>query len=184
MLDVLLKQGVDIQLREVGGSQVLHGLCNSHSPVNVDVRKNANDEIVVLTLLRRSIDSSTTNHNGDCPPYLVAMDCNKQFISLMLLNGARRLSSAGLFRLHKIVEGWRRNDRVCEMVSGNMMRLLNIEREDQSGSLTVRVRTLRVYRKLLCVWCDGDETLDLVLEAEEPTNSALLDITLKPLEHM
>lgn len=118
MLDVLLKQGVDIQLREVGGSQVLHYLCKIRSPVNVEVRENANDEIVVLTFLHQSIDSSTTNHNGDCPPYLVAMACNKQYISLMLLNGARRLSNAELFRLPKIVEGWRRDDRVCEMTSG------------------------------------------------------------------
>ena len=105
MLDLLLEYGADVHSRDDQGNQVLHYLCKSHLSVNLDFMKNVADSRLVLTLLAQGIDLNATNDNGESPLYLAATKCNEQLVSLLLLNGARGLSSAELWRLHKILEG-------------------------------------------------------------------------------
>ena len=103
ILDLLLKHGADIRSKDDKGNQVLHYLCKSQSSLNLDFGNNADDERLVLTLLDEGIEINAANYNGECPLYLAAANCNTQLISLLLLNGAKPLSSAELWRFRKIV---------------------------------------------------------------------------------
>ena len=105
MLDLLLEHGADVKSKDDEGNQVLHYLCNSESSMNPDIRNKKNYERLVLTLLDQGIDINTRNYNGECPLYLAALNCNEQLISLLLLKGARCLSSVEHFRLYKVMEG-------------------------------------------------------------------------------
>lgn len=133
MLDLLLDHGADVQSRDDEGNQVLHYLCKSHCSVNLDFRNNANDERLVLTLLDQGIEVNATNYNGECPLYLAAANCNEQLVSLLLLNGARHLSSAELFRLYKIVEGMEKGRPDIRGTTKEMMRRLDTDRENGTG---------------------------------------------------
>ena len=128
MLELLSEHGADVQSRDDEGNQVLHYLCKSHFSVKLDFRNNANDERLVLTLLDQGIDVNATNYNGECPLYLAAANCNEQLVSLLLLNGARHLSSAELFRLYKIVEGVERGRPDIQGTIKEMMRHLETGR--------------------------------------------------------
>lgn len=71
--------------------------------MNLEFRKNTNDERLVLTLFDQGIDINATNYN-ECPLYLAAVNYNKPIIPLLLLNGVRCLSSVELFRPDKVME--------------------------------------------------------------------------------
>ena len=130
ILDLLLKHGADIQSKDDKGDQVLHYLCKSQSSLNLDFRNNADDERLVLTLFDEGIDINAANYDGERPLYLAAVNCNKQLVSLLLLNGAKPLSSAELWRAQKIVEGTTRDVRECFRET---MRLLDPEGEAGRG---------------------------------------------------
>lgn len=133
MLDLLLDHGADIQSKDDEGNQVLHYLCKSQSSVNLNFRNNADDERLVLTLLDQGINVNSTNYNGECPLYMAAANCNEQLISLLLLNGARPLSSAELWRLYKIMEGVEKGRPGLRDSLMETMRLLDPEREKGTG---------------------------------------------------
>lgn len=129
MLELLLEHGADLKSKDDEGNQVLHYLCMSQSSVNLDFRNNANDERLILTLLDQGIDVNATNYHGECPLFLAAVSCNEQLVSLLLLNGARCLSSAELFRLSKIVEGVEKGRRDMRDNFREVMRLFDTEKE-------------------------------------------------------
>lgn len=129
MLDLLLEHGADLKSKDDEGNQVLHYLCMSQSSVNLDFRNNANDEGLILTLLDQSIDVNAMNYHGECPLFLAAVNCNEQLVSLLLLNGARSLSSAELFRLSKIVEGVEKGRPDMRDKFREVMRLFDTEKE-------------------------------------------------------
>ena len=72
--------------------------------MNVDFRSDEEDEKLVSTLLDEGIEIYATNYTGECALYLAAVNWNEQRISLLLLNGARCLSSAELFRFNEVSE--------------------------------------------------------------------------------
>ena len=94
MLDLLLKYGADVRSNDDEGSQVLHYLCNRQSAMNLDSRNKLIDERCVLMVLGQGIGINAANYNGEYPLHLAAVEV---IVSLLLLNGARRLSSAELF---------------------------------------------------------------------------------------
>ena len=104
MLDLLLEHGPDVGSKDDQGNQVLHYLCKSQSSVKLDFRSNAHHERLVLTLLALGVDADAANYNGQCPLYPASVNCNEPLVSLLLLNGARRLSGA-VFRLQQIMQG-------------------------------------------------------------------------------
>ena len=128
MLDLLLEHGADVRSKDDEGNQVLHYLCNSQSSMKLDFRNNPNDQRLVLTLLDQGVDINATNHNGESPLYMAAVNCNEQLISLLLLNGARCLSSAERFRLYKIMEGMEKGRPHMRDSIAKMMKLLNPEK--------------------------------------------------------
>lgn len=131
MLDLLLEHGADVDSRDDEGNQVLHYLCKSKSSAKLDFRNNnsdANYARLVLTLLDRGVDINAPNYNGECPLYLASVNCNEQLISLLLLNGARPLSAAEIFRLRKIMEGLERGRPDLRDHVRETMRLLDTER--------------------------------------------------------
>ena len=129
MLDLLLEHGADTKSKDDEGNQVLHYLCNSQSSVNLDFRNDEDDERLVLTLLDQGIEINATNYNGECALYLAAVNCNEQLVSLLLLNGARCLSSAELFRFHKVVEGKGKGRPDMQDKIREMVKLLDMGRE-------------------------------------------------------
>ena len=129
MLDLLLEHGADVKSKDDDGNQVLHYLCKSLSSVNLNFRNNADDERLVLTLLDQGIDINAMNYNGECPLYQAAVNCNEQLVSFLLLNGARLLSSAELFRLYKIVEGVEKGRPGMQDDIRKMTRLLEAEKD-------------------------------------------------------
>ena len=129
MLDLLLEHGADVHSKDDMGNQVLHYVCSSPSSVNLDFRNDASHEKLVSTLLGQDIDINATNDNGECPLYLAAANCNRQLVSLLLVNGARRLSSAELFRLHKIMERLEKRRPGMQEDTKELMRLLGPGRE-------------------------------------------------------
>ena len=138
MLDLLLEHGADVQSKDDMGNQVLHYVCSSPSSVNLDFRNNANHEKLVLTLLGQDIDINATNYNGECPLYLAAVNCNRQLVSLLLVNGARRLSSAELFRLYRIMEGVEKRRPGMQEKTKELMRLLDPGREGRTRETVSR----------------------------------------------
>ncbi len=138
MLDLLLEHGADVESKDDDGNQVLHYLCKSLSSVNLNFRNNAADERLVLTLLDQGIDINATNYNGECPLFHAAVNCNEQLVSLLLLNGARPLSSAELFRLYKIVEGVEKRQPDMRGNIRKMKSLLNTERQQGPGEKVPR----------------------------------------------
>ena len=128
MLDLLLEHGADIKSKDDEGNQVLHYLCNSQSSVNLDFRNNTNEERLILTLLDQGIDINAMNYGGECPLYLAAVSCNEGLVSLLLLNGARCLSSAELFRLDKVMDGKEKGQPDLRDNIRKMMKLLYAER--------------------------------------------------------
>ena len=143
MLDLLLEHGADVQSKDDMGNQVLHYVCSSPSSVNLDFRHNANHEKLVSTLLGQDIDINATNYNGECPLYLAAVNCNRQLVSLLLVNGARRLSSAEFFRLHKIMDGLEKRRPGMREDTKELMRLLDPGREGRVRE-TVSTRAPRI----------------------------------------
>ncbi|CAF9936291.1 hypothetical protein IMSHALPRED_010700 [Imshaugia aleurites] len=131
MLDLLLEHGADVQSRDDHGNQVLHYLCRSHHSVNLDFMRSVNDERLVLTLLAQGIDINARNYNGEGPLYLAAANCNEPLVSLLLLNGARRLSSAELWQLHRILEGVAKGRPDIRDKAGKMMRLLDPKEDEE-----------------------------------------------------
>ena len=129
MLDLLLEHGADIKSKDDEGNQVLHYLCNSQSSLNLDFRNDVDDERLVLTLLDQGIEINATNYSGVCALYLAAVNCNEQLVSLLLLNGARCLSSAELFRFYKVVEGKGKGRPDMEDKIREMVKLLETGRE-------------------------------------------------------
>lgn len=103
IFDLLLKHGADVRSKDDKGNQVLHYLCKSQQSLNLHFGNNADDERLVLTLLDEGVDVNAANYNGECPLYLAAVNCNTQLISLLLLNGAKPLSSAEIWRFQKMV---------------------------------------------------------------------------------
>lgn len=133
ILDLLLKHGADIRSKDDEGNQVLHYLCKSQSSVNLDFRNNPDDERLVLTLLDEGIDINAANYNGECPLYLAALNCNKQLVSLLLLNGAKPLSSAELWQFQKIVEGVEKGRPDVRDNFRETMKLLDPDKEAGKG---------------------------------------------------
>ena len=129
MLDLLLEHGADIKSKDDEGNQVLHYLCNSQSSVNLDFRNDEDDERLISTLLDQGIDLNATNYNGECALYLAAVNCNEQLVSLLLLNGARCLSNAELFRFYKVVEGKGKGRPGMQDKIREIVKLLDMGRE-------------------------------------------------------
>ena len=133
MLDLLLKHGANIRSKDDKGNQVLHYLCKSQSSLNLDFRNNAAEERLVLTLLDEGIDINAANYNGQCPLYLAAVNCNTQLISLLLLNGAKPLSTAELWQFQKVVEGVEKGRPDVRDNFRETMRLLDPDKEGGKG---------------------------------------------------
>ena len=128
MLDLLLEHGADVRSEDDEGNQVLHYLCNSQSLANLDIN-NADNKRLILTLLDQGIESNATNYNSEYPLYLATLNYNKQVVSRLLLNGPGCLSSAELFRFHKVVEGKEKGRPDMRDEIREVVKLIDIKRE-------------------------------------------------------
>ncbi|MCJ1461290.1 hypothetical protein MMC28_011672, partial [Mycoblastus sanguinarius] len=122
--ETLLKHGANARAQDEEGNQMLHYLAQSQFARNLDFNV-AEDQDLVMGLLRLEVDIDATNDRGETPLFLAALSLNTQLVSLLWLKGAQRLSRYEIHQLYKAIKAANiRQKNECDKIA-EMMGLLD-----------------------------------------------------------